>query len=51
MSAGGQITRGIVNPTQIHTEKMPHVTNPYLIPHHSAAFTCQIIKTMETGWK
>lgn len=30
---------------------MPYVTNPYLIPHPSAAVTRQIIKTMETDWK
>lgn len=29
---------------------MPYVTNPHLIPHHSAAVTRQIIETMETGW-
>lgn len=29
---------------------MPYVTNPYLIPHHSAAVTRQTFKTMETGW-
>lgn len=30
---------------------MPYVTNPYLIPHQSAALTSQIIKTMEMDWK
>lgn len=29
---------------------MPYVTNPYLIPHHSTAVSCQIIKTIEMGW-
>lgn len=43
------IRHGFIRKNNNSGEKMPYVTNPYLIRHHSTAVTRQFIKTMEMG--